>query len=121
MLLDRASTTQSFSESDASEDMSSPPPAERFRTASGQAGDLNRQPCEVVDKREAMEPGDEVVFARLDVAEALGIWRHATGRVIETHDEGQPSPEGTVSVDVQFEGHETLYRYLPDLFEKRMN
>ncbi|WP_147048685.1 hypothetical protein [Methylobacterium gnaphalii] len=68
-----------------------------------------------------MKPGDEVVFARLDVAEALGIWRHATGRVIDTHDEERPSPEGTVTVDVQFEGHETLYRYLPDLFEKRAN
>ncbi len=27
--------------------------------------------------------GDQVVFARLDVAEALGIWRHATGRVVD--------------------------------------
>ncbi|MCE4223133.1 hypothetical protein HCU64_05175 [Methylobacterium sp. C25] len=68
-----------------------------------------------------MQPGDEVVFARLDVAEALGIWRHATGRVIDTHEEGRPAPEGTVTVDVQFEGHDTLHRYLPDLFEKRIN
>ncbi|WP_147078517.1 hypothetical protein [Methylobacterium haplocladii] len=68
-----------------------------------------------------MVPGDRVVFARLDVAEALGIWRHATGRVVDTHDETQAASEGRVTVDVQFDGHETLQRYLPDLFEKRTN
>ncbi len=62
-----------------------------------------------------MAPGDQVVFARLDVAEALGIWRHATGRVVGTHDR----PGGGRTVDVKFEGHEMLQSYLPALFEKR--
>ncbi|TXN24997.1 MULTISPECIES: hypothetical protein [Methylobacterium] len=68
-----------------------------------------------------MAPGDQVVFARLDVAEALGIWRHATGRVVETHGEAKGTSEGRITVDVQFDGHETLQRYLPDLFEKQTN
>lgn len=68
-----------------------------------------------------MVAGDQVVFARLDVAEALGIWRHATGRVVETHAEIASPFERRTTVDVKFEGHETLERYLPDLFKKRMN
>lgn len=62
-----------------------------------------------------MVPGDQVVFERLDVAEALGIWRHATGRVVDIH--GRPGRAATV--DVKFEGHETLQGYLATLFKKR--
>lgn len=62
----------------------------------------------------ALAPGDEVVFDRLDLAEILGIWRHARGRVV-----GLDRPWGAAAtVDVQFEGHETLERYLPDLFRR---
>jgi hypothetical protein len=53
------------------------------------------------------------VFDRLDLAEALGIWRHARGRVIGIH--GQA---GRATIDVQFDGHETLQSYLPDLFRR---
>lgn len=60
-----------------------------------------------------MLPGDQVVFDRLDLAEALGIWRHARGRVIGIH--GQA---GRATIDVQFDGHETLQSYLPDLFRR---
>ncbi len=64
-----------------------------------------------------MTPGDQVVFDRLDVAEALGIWRHATGRVIGTGDgSGQQA-----TVDVQFEGHAPLHGYLATLFKKRLH
>jgi hypothetical protein len=59
-----------------------------------------------------MAPGDQVVFARLDVAEALGIWRHATGRVVDIH----PAADGPLSVDVAFDGHGLLVRYIADLF-----
>ncbi len=58
--------------------------------------------------------GDHVVFERLDLAEALGIWRHARGRIVGIH--GQDGRSRTV--DVQFEGHEVLERYLPDLFRR---
>jgi hypothetical protein len=58
--------------------------------------------------------GDTVVFARLDLAEILGIWRHARGRVVGIHDPGSAA----ATVDVTFEGHETLERYLPDLFRR---
>ncbi|WP_430911236.1 hypothetical protein [Methylobacterium sp. sgz302541] len=68
-----------------------------------------------------MAAGDRVVFARLDLAETLGIWRHATGLVVGTHDETPSAPEARITVDVKFEGHETLLRYLPDLFERREN
>lgn len=62
----------------------------------------------------AIAPGDEVVFDRLDLAEILGIWRHARGRVVGLH-----RPWGAAAtVDVKFEGHETLERYLPDLFRR---
>lgn len=61
-----------------------------------------------------MTQGDEVVFERLDLAEALGIWRHARGRVVAIHRGGGD----VASVDVKFEGHETLHRYLPDLFRR---
>ena len=57
--------------------------------------------------------GDEVVFARLDLAEILGIWRHARGRVVGVHRQA-----GGATVDVQFQGHDTLERYLPDLFRR---
>ena len=62
---------------------------------------------------ETMMQGDEVVFARLDVAEILGIWRHARGRVVGVH-----RHDGGATVDVQFQGHDTLERYLPDLFRR---
>ncbi len=60
----------------------------------------------------AIRSGDQVVFERLDVAEALGIWRHARGRVVGVH--GRDGHGETV--DVLFDGHEILERYLPDLF-----
>ncbi|MCJ2103768.1 MULTISPECIES: hypothetical protein [Methylobacterium] len=60
-----------------------------------------------------MRQGDEVVFARLDLAEILGIWRHARGRVVGVHRQA-----GGATVDVQFQGHDTLERYLPDLFRR---
>lgn len=60
-------------------------------------------------------PGDRVVFDRLDVAEALGIWRHATGQVIGTHAE----PGHALTLDVKFDGHDTLEGYLAALFRKR--
>ncbi len=61
-----------------------------------------------------MMQGDQVVFERLDLAEALGIWRHARGRIVGIH--GQDRDVATV--DVKFEGHETLQSYLPDLFRR---
>jgi hypothetical protein len=73
----------------------------------------------------SMRQGDEVVFERLDLAEILGIWRHARGRVVGVHrrdggqDGGQEGgQEGGATVDVQFQGHDTLERYLPDLFRR---
>ena len=59
----------------------------------------------------AIQRGDQVVFDRLDVADILGIWRHARGRIIRIH-----GHSGTV--DVAFEGHAVLERYLPDLFRR---
>lgn len=59
-----------------------------------------------------MAPGDQVVFARLDVAEALGIWRHATGRVVGIH----PAADCPLAVDVAFDGHGLLVSYIADLF-----
>lgn len=62
----------------------------------------------------AIRRGDEVVFERLDLAEALGIWRHARGRIVGIHGQlGHPD-----TVDVVFDGHEVLERYLPDLFRR---
>jgi hypothetical protein len=60
-----------------------------------------------------MAQGDQVVFQRLDLAEILGIWRHARGRIVGIHQQSDHS----ATVDVKFEGHETLERYLADLFE----
>lgn len=59
-----------------------------------------------------MHPGDQVVFERLDVAEILGIWRNARGRIVGIHGQGGASP----TIDVKFDGHATLQSYLPDLF-----
>lgn len=59
-----------------------------------------------------MSPGDAVRFARLDLAETLGIWRNATGRIVGTH----PADGAADTVDVKFEGHETLRAYLPAMF-----
>ncbi|GJD64468.1 hypothetical protein [Methylobacterium frigidaeris] len=61
-----------------------------------------------------MTRGDEVVFDRLDLADALGIWRNAKGRIVGIHGQGSRTP----TVDVKFDGHETLQRYLPDLFRR---
>ncbi|KMO31344.1 hypothetical protein VQ03_27275 [Methylobacterium tarhaniae] len=61
-----------------------------------------------------MASGDEVVFERLDLADALGIWRNAKGRIVGIHGQGSLTP----TVDVKFDGHETLQRYLPDLFRR---
>ncbi|MBD8907398.1 hypothetical protein [Methylorubrum zatmanii] len=61
-----------------------------------------------------MLPGDQVVFDRLDLAEALGIWRNARGRVVGIHRQGNRVP----TIDVKFDGHDTLESYLPDLFRR---
>ncbi len=61
-----------------------------------------------------MSPGDAVRFARLDLAETLGIWRNATGRVVGIH----PSEGEADTVDVEFEGHEILQAYLPAMFRR---
>lgn len=61
-----------------------------------------------------MALGDQVVFARLDVAEALGIWRHATGRIVEI----VPADDGSEVVDVQFDGHRLLVGYIAALFQR---
>lgn len=58
--------------------------------------------------------GDQVVFARLDVAEALGIWRHETGRIVEV----LPSSGGPLAVNVLFEGHGLLVGYIAALFQR---
>ncbi len=58
--------------------------------------------------------GDQVVFARLDVAEALGIWRHATGRIVDVG----PVADGPAVVDVLFEGHGLLVGYMAALFQR---
>lgn len=42
-----------------------------------------------------MMQGDEVVFARIDLAEILGIWRHARGRVVGIHPRATPRPPWT--------------------------
>ena len=60
-----------------------------------------------------MAQGDQVVFQRLDLAEILGIWRHARGRIVGIHRQHGHS----ATVDVKFEGHETLEHYLADLFQ----
>ena len=60
-----------------------------------------------------MAQGDQVVFQRIDLAEILGIWRHARGRIVGIHRQSGHS----ATVDVKFDGHETLERYLADLFE----
>ena len=60
---------------------------------------------------DGIRQGDAVVFARLDLAEFLGIWRHARGRVV-----GVRAATGTV--DVKFEGHATLQEYLPAMFRR---
>lgn len=62
----------------------------------------------------SMRRGDEVVFDRLDLAETLGIWRNARGRVVGIH--GWDGRAATI--DVQFEGHAVLERYLPGLFRR---
>lgn len=70
--------------------------------------------AEDVMPAEAIRRGDQVVFDRLDLAEALGIWRHARGRILRIHGvDGRPG-----TVDVAFEGHAILERYLPDLFRR---
>lgn len=61
-----------------------------------------------------MVPADQVVFARLDVAEARGIWRHATGRVVNV----LPARDGSQVVDVQFEGYSLLTGYIAVLFQE---
>jgi hypothetical protein len=75
-------------------------------------------PWQTRDARErpalGVAPGDEVVFERLDLAEILGIWRPARGRVVGIHRQGGDA----ATLDVKFEGHETLERYLPDLFRR---
>lgn len=70
--------------------------------------------AEVRMPAEAIRRGDRVVFDRLDLAEALGIWRNARGHIVRIH--GRDGRPGTV--DVAFEGHAVLERYLPDLFRR---
>ena len=72
------------------------------------------RPAPAIGPALAVAQGDEVVFERLDLAEILGIWRHARGRVVGLHRQGGDA----ATVDVTFEGHETLKRYLPDLFRR---
>lgn len=54
------------------------------------------------------------MFARLDVAETLGIWRHATGEVVGI----QVVSDGLLALDVQFDGHELLRGYVSALFRR---
>lgn len=54
------------------------------------------------------------MFARLDVAEILGIWRHATGRVVDV----LPADDGSQVVNVQFDGHRLLVGYIAALFQR---
>lgn len=54
------------------------------------------------------------MFARLDVAEALGIWRRATGEVVGIHEVS----DGLFALDVQFDGHELLRGYVSALFRR---
>ena len=61
-----------------------------------------------------MALGDQVVFARLDVADSLGIWRHAMGRIVEIH----PAIDGPLSVDVAFDGYGILVSYIAALFTR---
>lgn len=65
-----------------------------------------------------MSPGDAVRFARLDLAETLGIWRNATGRVVGTHPSNGAADGAADTVDVEFEGHEILQAYLPTMFRR---
>ncbi len=65
-----------------------------------------------------MSPGDAVRFARLDLAETLGIWRNATGRVVGTHPANGATEGAADTVDVEFEGHEILQAYLPTMFRR---
>src|SRR6478609_9705368 len=63
-----------------------------------------RQTCDAWERPAPdVTQGDEVVFERLDLAEILGIWRHARGRVVGIHRQA-----GGATVDVQFQGHDTL-------------
>lgn len=62
----------------------------------------------------SMNFGDEVTIARPDVAEILGIWLKATGRIVGIH----ATSDRPATVDVKFDGHETLQRYLPTLFKR---
>lgn len=89
---------------------------ERFSTASPTPfmADEPKRNRETVMAVRGMQPGDEVVFARLDLAETLGIWRNATGRVVGIH----PASGRAPTVDVKFEGHETLEEYLPAMFRR---
>lgn len=61
-----------------------------------------------------LSQGDAVVFARIDLAEILGIWRHARGRVVAVNRWGGETP----TVDVAFDGYATLGDYLPELFRR---
>ena len=56
----------------------------------------------------------DLLDLRLDLAETLGIWRNATGRVVGIH----PSEGEADTVDVEFEGHEILQAYLPAMFRR---
>lgn len=60
---------------------------------------------------ESIRQGDAVMFDRLDLAELLGIWRHAKGRIV-----GIRTATGTV--DVEFDGHAVLRDYLPTMFRR---
>jgi hypothetical protein len=105
-----ANETCSSAHDGAEEHFPSRPPGPR----PGDRADRFQRAREDVIAASAIRRGDEVVFERLDLAEALGIWRHARGRIVGIHRRGgRPA-----TVDVAFEGHAVLERYLPDLFRR---
>lgn len=59
--------------------------------------------------------GHEVVFARLDLADIRGIWRHAGGRVVGLRRQGCAA----ASVDVKFAGYDILECGRRDLVRRR--
>lgn len=89
-------------------------PSQPIGPLTGNRAGLSRRAEEDAMAALPIRRGDEVVFERLDLAEALGIWRHARGRIVGIHGRGgRPA-----TVDVAFEGHAVLERYLLDLFRR---
>lgn len=84
------------------------------KTLQGRAASVVRA-SEKIEERavtiESIRQGDAVMFDRLDLAELLGIWRHARGRIVFIR-------TATGTVDVEFEGHAVLRDYLPTMFRR---